>query len=158
MAGAGAGGLGTLAINYGKTCLTMMSSLWRPYWSWFWSFLVQFIGDFFRRKLATVRLGYPMNRINVNQIKQVGAFIFLLSFAIGLGVLVGNLSIIKEICFMPCLFQPCLADDLPLLSRKIKGVGSIFIVGCDRILLSPFTEAAHENEPRLAVPSCHGRR
>lgn len=32
-----------------------------------------------------------MNRINVNQIKQVGAFIFLYFLAIGLGVLVGNL-------------------------------------------------------------------
>ena len=32
-----------------------------------------------------------MNRINVNQIKQVGAFTFLYFLAIGLGVLVGNL-------------------------------------------------------------------
>ena len=32
-----------------------------------------------------------MNRINVNQIKQVGAFVFLYFLAIGLGVLVGNL-------------------------------------------------------------------
>ena len=29
-----------------------------------------------------------------------------------------------------CLFSPVWRDDLPLLSRKIKGVGSIFIVGC----------------------------
>lgn len=52
-----------------------------------------------------------MNRINVNQIKQVGAFIFLYFLAIGLGVLVGNLvdHHIKEICFMLLPFQPCLA-------------------------------------------------
>ena len=50
-----------------------------------------------------------MNRINVNQIKQVGAFTFLYFLAIGLGVLVGNLVDHQGNMFMLLPFQPCLA-------------------------------------------------
>ena len=50
-----------------------------------------------------------MNRINVNHMKQVGAFVFLYFLAIGLGVLVGNLVDHQGICFMLLPFQPCLA-------------------------------------------------
>lgn len=50
-----------------------------------------------------------MNRINVNQIKQVGAFIFLYFLAIGLGVLVGNLVDHQGNMFYAPAFSPCLA-------------------------------------------------
>ena len=61
-----------------------------------------------------------MNRINVNQIKQVGAFTFLYFLAIGLGVLVEIWSIIKKYVLCSCLFSLVWRDDLPLLSRKKK--------------------------------------
>ena len=63
-----------------------------------------------------------MNRINVNQIKQVGAFTFLYFLAIGLGVLVGNLVDHQGNMFGGTIYRYYL--------EKIKGVGSIFIVGC----------------------------
>jgi hypothetical protein len=47
-----------------------------------------------------------MNRINVNQIKQVGAFIFLYFLAIGLGVLVGNLVDHQGNMFYAPAFSP----------------------------------------------------
>ena len=50
-----------------------------------------------------------MNRINVNHIKQVGAFVFLYFLAIGLGVLVGNLVDHQEMCFALLPFPCCFA-------------------------------------------------
>ncbi len=51
-----------------------------------------------------------MNRINVNQMKQVVAFVFpLFSCAWTGGSWLETWWITKEICFMLLPFQPCLA-------------------------------------------------
>ena len=72
-----------------------------------------------------------MNRINVNQIKQVGAFIFLYFLAIGLGVLVGNLVDHQGNMFYAPAFSALFGGTIyRYYLEKIKGVGSIFIVGC----------------------------
>ena len=72
-----------------------------------------------------------MNRINVNQIKQVGAFIFLYFLAIGLGVLVGNLVDHQGNMFYAPAFSALFGGMIyRYYLEKIKGVGSIFIVGC----------------------------
>ena len=72
-----------------------------------------------------------MNRINVNQIKQVGAFTFLYFLAIGLGVLVGNLVDHQGNMFYAPAFSALFGGTIyRYYLEKIKGVGSIFIVGC----------------------------
>ena len=72
-----------------------------------------------------------MNRINVNQIKQVGAFTFLYFLAIGLGVLVGNLVDHQGNMFYAPAFSALFGGMIyRYYLEKIKGVGSIFIVGC----------------------------
>ena len=72
-----------------------------------------------------------MNRINVNQIKQVGAFTFLYFLAIGLGVLVGNLVDHQGNMFYAPAFSALFSGTIyRYYLEKIKGVGSIFIVGC----------------------------
>ena len=72
-----------------------------------------------------------MNRINVNQIKQVGAFVFLYFLAIGLGVLVGNLVDHQGNMFYAPAFSALFGGTIyRYYLEKIKGVGSIFIVGC----------------------------
>ena len=72
-----------------------------------------------------------MNRINVNQIKQVGAFTFLYFRAIGLGVLVGNLVDHQGNMFYAPAFSALFGGTIyRYYLEKIKGVGSIFIVGC----------------------------
>ena len=72
-----------------------------------------------------------MNRINVNQIKQVGAFTFLYFLAIGLGVLVGNLVDHQGNMFYAPAFSALFGGTIyRYYLERIKGVGSIFIVGC----------------------------
>ena len=72
-----------------------------------------------------------MNRINVNQIKQVGAFTFLYFLAIGLGVLVGNLVDHQGNMFYAPAFSALFGGTIyRYYLEKIKGVGSIYIVGC----------------------------
>ena len=72
-----------------------------------------------------------MNRINVNHMKQVGAFVFLYFVAIGLGVLVGNLVDHQGNMFYAPAFSALFGGTIyRYFLEKIKGVGSIFIVGC----------------------------
>lgn len=72
-----------------------------------------------------------MNRINVNHMKQVGAFVFLYFVAIGLGVLVGNLVDHQGNMFYAPAFSALFGGMIyRYYLEKIKGVGSIFIVGC----------------------------
>lgn len=72
-----------------------------------------------------------MKRINGNQIKQVGAFIFLYFLAIGMGVLVGNLIDHQGNMFYAPAFSALFGGTIyRYYLEKIKGVGSIFIVGC----------------------------
>ena len=72
-----------------------------------------------------------MNRINVNHMKQVGAFVFLYFVAIGLGVLVGNLVDHQGNMFYAPAFSALFGGTIyHYFLEKIKGVGSIFIVGC----------------------------
>ena len=72
-----------------------------------------------------------MNKINVNQVKQVGAFVFLYFLAIGLGVLVGNLVDHQGNMFYAPAFSALFGGTIyRYYLEKIKGVGSIFIVGC----------------------------
>lgn len=77
-----------------------------------------------------------MNRINVNQIKQVGAFTFLYFLAIGLGVLVGNLVDHQGNMFYAPAFSALFGGTIyRYYLEKIKGVGSIFIVGVWLVIL-----------------------
>ena len=72
-----------------------------------------------------------MNRINVNQIKQVGAFTFLYFLAIGLGVLVGNLVDHQGNMFYAPAFSALLGGTIyRYYLEKIKAIGAIFLVGC----------------------------
>ena len=72
-----------------------------------------------------------MNRINVNHMKQVGAFVYLYFLAIGLGVLVGNLVDHQGNMFYAPAFSALFGGTIyRYYLERIKGVGSIFIVGC----------------------------
>ena len=63
--------------------------------------------------------------------KQVGAFVFLYFLAIGLGVLVGNLVDHQGNMFYAPAFSALFSGTIyRYYLEKIKGVGSIFIVGC----------------------------
>lgn len=72
-----------------------------------------------------------MNRINVNHMKQVGAFVFLYFVAIGLGVLVGNLVDHQGNMFYAPAFSALLGGTIyRYYLEKIKAIGAIFLVGC----------------------------
>ena len=63
--------------------------------------------------------------------KQVGAFVFLYFLGIGLGVLVGNLVDHQGNMFYAPAFSALFGGMIyRYYLEKIKGVGSIFIVGC----------------------------
>ena len=70
-----------------------------------------------------------MNRINVNQIKQVGAFTFLYFLAIGLGVLVGNLVDHQGNMFYAPAFSALVGGAIyRLYVEKIQRTGAILVV------------------------------
>lgn len=70
-----------------------------------------------------------MNRINVNQIKQVGAFIFLYFLAIGLGVLVGNLVDHQGNMFYAPAFSALVGGAIyRVYVEKIQRTGAILVV------------------------------
>ncbi len=59
------------------------------------------------------------------------------------------------------VYQPnnCLRQDGKVLRNKEDGEKLCYYLQRLRgVRTGAITEAAHENEPRLAVPSCHGRR
>ena len=72
-----------------------------------------------------------MNRINGNQMKQVGAFAFLYFLAIGLGVLVGNLVDHQGNMFYAPAFSALIGGPIyRYYLERIKAIGAIFLVGC----------------------------
>lgn len=72
-----------------------------------------------------------MNRINKNQMKQVGIFILIYFLAIGIGVLLGNLVDHRGNMFYAPAFSALLGGTIyRYYLEKIKAIGAIFLVGC----------------------------
>ena len=72
-----------------------------------------------------------MNRLNVNQMKEVGAFILLYFLAIGLGVILSNLvdhqgNMLYAPAFSALIGGPIYRYYL----ERIKAIGAVFLVGC----------------------------
>ena len=72
-----------------------------------------------------------MNRLNVNQMKEVGAFILLYFLAIGLGVILSNLVDHKGNMFYAPAFSALIGGPIyRYYLERIKAIGAVFLVGC----------------------------
>ena len=72
-----------------------------------------------------------MNRLNVNQMKEVGAFILLYFLAIGLGVILSNLVDHQGNMFCAPAFSALIGGPIyRYYLERIKAIGAIFLVGC----------------------------
>ena len=72
-----------------------------------------------------------MNRLNVNQMKEVGAFILLYFLAIGLGVILSNLVDHQGNMFYAPAFSALIGGPVyRYYLERIKAIGAGFLVGC----------------------------
>ena len=72
-----------------------------------------------------------MNRLNVNQMKEVGAFILLYFLAIGLGVILSNLVDHQGNMFYAPAFSALIGGSIyRYYLERIKAIGAVFLVGC----------------------------
>ena len=72
-----------------------------------------------------------MNRLNVNQMKEVGAFILLYFLVIGLGVILSNLVDHQGNMFYAPAFSALIGGPVyRYYLERIKAIGAVFLVGC----------------------------
>ena len=100
-----------------------------------------------------------MNRLNVNQMKEVGAFILLYFLAIGLGVILSNLVDHQGNMFYAPAFSALIGGPIyRYYLERIKAIGAVFLVGC--VIGSFFLFSRHGAGafvPALIAGSCRFR-